>query len=190
MPGGSRTPAQRMRAPRARRRHHSRYDPRTPPRSPIPATSSIRSHQEIHESLCENRRPFRFALPNDQHVPTKLMQRRYLPMITGDVLLEFLIPEGSAGLRSGRPTTALVPVPETAVNEDRLSAGGETDVGGAGKISPMESIAVSETVKQFPNGHFRLGVLRTDTRHEGAAFRRRLHLGRRLPPRSEGHSRQ
>ena len=159
-------------------------------RSPIPATSSAWSRQEVREPPREKRRPFRLAFPDDQHVPTEIAKRRHLSSIAGDVLLELLLPEGSAGLRIGRPATALVSVPETAVDEDRLPPGRETDVGGAGKVPAMQAVAESESVKQPPNDHLRLGVLRPDTRHEGAAIKRRLHLDRRLPPRSEEHSRR
>ncbi len=61
--------------------------------------------------------------------------------ITGEVLLEFPAPEICICLGSRRIATVLVSVPKAAVNEYRGSVLGEDEIGGAGKVSHMQSIA-------------------------------------------------
>jgi hypothetical protein len=60
-------------------------------------------------------------------------------------------------------------MPEATVNENNLPFARKYEVGGAGKVFTMESIAVPKSVSDLTNNGFRLGVLASNLCHEGAA---------------------
>ena len=107
--------------------------------------------------------------------------------VAGDVHPEFLLPEGSSYLRRGRSVASLVSVPETAVNENRLLATEETDVGRSGDVLSVQTIAVAEAMQHSANNQFRLGVLLADARHHRPSLGRWFGFARRLLRCYAGH---
>jgi hypothetical protein len=59
-------------------------------------------------------------------------------------------------------------MPKAAVNEDRLPARWENDIGGAGQIPTMQSKSVAERMEQTTHRQLRGGVLSANARHERA----------------------
>ena len=68
---------------------------------------------------------------------------------------------------------ATVPMPEAPMDEDRLAAPPEYNIGLSGKVLGMEAVAVAEGVEKASNGHLRACVLRPDCAHYTTAFFRR-----------------
>lgn len=58
----------------------------------------------------------------------------------------------------------------TAVDEDRVLAAGEHQVGPSGQLGAMRPIAVAHAVNQPPHGHLGARPLALDPSHAGAAL--------------------
>lgn len=83
-------------------------------------------------------------------------------------------------------------MPEATVDENDFTTGGENNIGTAGEVRFVKSIAVSHPVDDFPNQKFRACVLTFNERHDSAALARgeRIHpvprgLKTSRPPRIE-----
>ena len=63
-----------------------------------------------------------------------------------------------------------MPVPETAMNEDRLAARGKDQIGRARQAAVMQAVTEPHCMDETANEHFGLAVARLDTRHAGAAL--------------------
>jgi hypothetical protein len=61
------------------------------------------------------------AFPDNQNIPTEPFQLTLLPPISPSVLLEFLCPKCRSGFGICRSRAGLMPVPETAMDEDDFS---------------------------------------------------------------------
>lgn len=87
-----------------------------------------------------------FALPNCEDSPPHNLKLSGLSPIASLVGVELRQPVfGPRFRRTADPAT--VAVPKTAMNEDRLLAAGENDIGLTGQILRVQSISVPETVK-------------------------------------------
>jgi hypothetical protein len=60
----------------------------------------------------------------------------------------------------------MVPMPETAMNENDLRQSRKYEVRRSWKVSAVEAKAKSQLVHKSPNGHFRLGILAFDPPHQ------------------------
>ena len=63
-----------------------------------------------------------------------------------------------------------MPVPEAAVDEDRLVPASEHDIRPSGEVFAMEAIAVAHGVETAADDHFRLGIAAFDGLHDAAAL--------------------
>ena len=61
-------------------------------------------------------------------------------------------------------------MPETPVNENNLSKRPEYQIGLAGKIRSMQSVAKAHCVDHSPHGHLRSRIHAMHAGHVGAAF--------------------
>ena len=88
------------------------------------------------QKICKSRHDFDFsfcfAFPHNQGIPPELVKISHFPMVTGDILPELVLPEGGSGFWRSCPIASVMSMPEAAVNENHLSASGETDVGRSG----------------------------------------------------------
>ncbi len=75
-------------------------------------------------------------------------------------------------------------MPETAVNEDHLPAGGEDQIGFAGEFRAVKAVAVAHGVSKAADPEFSLAALRLDARHPLAS----LLLGQGVQSVSRGPS--
>jgi hypothetical protein len=64
-----------------------------------------------------------------------------------------------------------MPVPEAPVNHKNRSVARENNVWLARKVAAMQPVAVSEPMKDAPDGKFRRGVARANSGHHGASLR-------------------
>ena len=112
----------------------------------------------------------RLTLPYDHGGPSEFVEVHQSEPVALHVFVKLLLPEGGARLRRRGLSATVVPVPETPVNENELSARGETDIGCSGKISSMQTESVAETMQRSPDGEFRSCIPGTDVRHVGAAL--------------------
>ncbi len=86
------------------------------------------------------------------------------------------------GLWNAGSSGAIVPVPETAVDEDHLSPAGEHDVWPAGQVFAVKSKTISEPVQGAPDDEFRLGIFGPHGSHDAATDWISLASRHRLPP--------
>mgnify|MGYP001404443244 FL=1 len=101
-----------------------------------------------------------------------------------DIPVEFLPPKLLVGLGSSCVAAALMPVPETAVDEDNRPVLREHKVGGAGQLPHMKPISKPSGEKKGAKRSFRPSILSANARHHAAALRSGLDahgLGGTLP---------
>lgn len=116
---------------------------------------------------------FRFlelTFPDGDDFPAEFSEFALMFPIIGNVALEFFVPEGFVGFRSGGVFAAFVPVPETAVNEDNCAVFGQYDVRFARQSLDVFPEAVSGTVQHGADKNFRLRVFSPDSRHVPASL--------------------
>lgn len=111
------------------------------------------------------------AFPDSGHTPAKRPKHFHVSRVAVDIALELSLPELFVGLRRGGVATAVVSMPETAVNEHHRPVDREHKVWRAGQLSDMKSIAKPLGEKKRTKGSLRLGVLSANARHHAAALR-------------------
>lgn len=109
-----------------------------------------------------------FALPHLFNRPTNPLQSRYVLPVAMPITLDFGRPKIQVRFGELTDLTAMA-VPETSMNEDRLSATDENYVGLSGKILPMQPVAIAQSVQKRANNQLGLGMLRAYPRHQSAA---------------------
>lgn len=75
---------------------------------------------------------FQPAFPDDDHPPAQAAEAADVPAVVGHVPREFFGPKLPVGLGGGGALATLVPVPETAVDEDHGPVARQDDVRLAG----------------------------------------------------------
>jgi hypothetical protein len=83
---------------------------------------------------------------------------------------DFVGPELLSCARQSEKRT-LMPVPETAINENHGAKPGKREVGLSGQVLTVQPEAVTPRMEPPPNRNFRLGVLATDAGHHPASNR-------------------
>lgn len=103
--------------------------------------------------------------------------------VASDVSLEFLPPEIFIALGSGCVSAAIMPVPETAMDEYHCSALRENKIGRARQPTYMKSISKTSREKKRAKYPFWPGVLPANAGHHPAALRirRNTHGMDQLP---------
>ena len=87
------------------------------------------------------------------------------------------LPEGGVGLGQYELSASLMPVPETAVDEDSRSVFAHDDVRLAGHALDIEPVAVSVRPQPFPDRYLRFGRLAMYMRHAAMALGRCQNIG-------------
>ncbi len=93
-----------------------------------------------------------------------------IPVISFDIVFEFLVPENRVCFRCCSVATRWMPMPETAMYEYNSIIFRQDDVRSAWQILSVESKTKTHPVKQRANVDFRLCILAIDTAHVPAAF--------------------
>jgi hypothetical protein len=88
-----------------------------------------------------------------------------MEFVARGVPVEFGQPPFAAIRRCRAVLTALVPVPEAAVNEDDRFVFNQHHVGPAGKLLSVKTETKAEPVQQRANAHFRSSVLPANAAH-------------------------
>ncbi len=97
-------------------------------------------------------------------------------LVVRDVPRKLVGPKCPVALGSRGSLAALVPVPETPMDEDHRPMPRQNDVGLAGEILHMQPEPVPRAVEQAADQPLRDGVLAPDPRHSLATF----SLGERI----------
>lgn len=108
------------------------------------------------------------ALPDRADAPARFGQGLMLPPVALDVRPDLVAPEVLAALRPAEQV-AVMPVPETAVNEDHRAPAGEDKIGLAGQVLAVQPEAESAPVKRGADRQFGSGVLAFDSGHHPAS---------------------
>lgn len=118
--------------------------------------------QKVLNTLKHSLRIFQLAFPNRQNGPAKFPQ--FLPVHSVAMLIacEFSLPKCAPRLRYRPTKLAVMAMPETSMNEDRLPHGRKNKVRAAGQGTNMQSTMVSECHHQSAYELLWLGMLPTD----------------------------
>lgn len=100
-----------------------------------------------------------FAFPKHQGCPPARRQLQNVRQVSAPVAFDLSGPVSRIGLGYFGAGGAVVPVPETSVNEDRQAPADECDVRLPGYVVPMQAVArVSEGSAHRPDAKLRLRV--------------------------------
>jgi len=95
------------------------------------------------------------AFPDDKDLPAGGAQNFKISTVAVNVAEAFSLPEIFAGLGDDFPITAIMYMPETAVDEDYLFVSDQNDIRVAGKVAAMEGITITHSMDEGANGYFR-----------------------------------
>ena len=90
--------------------------------------------------------------------------------VSASIRLKLFLPKACSGFRRGSALTAMMSVPEAAMNEDHFSASGKDQIWAPGKTADVEAVPVAESVNQASYSVLGLGVLAADRLHDGATL--------------------
>ena len=110
------------------------------------------------------------TFPDHQDGPAVGKKRINLSCVSFDVLVEFVFPESRSRRRHRLPVLARMPMPETSMYEYHRAILGENHIRLAGQALAVGSEAVSHSMQDTTDQHFRLRVARSDLRHVVSAL--------------------
>jgi hypothetical protein len=113
----------------------------------------------------------RLALPNDFDAPSCCSQGGVDTLVALAIGGEFLAPIFLVRLGHGGFATARMPMPKTAVNEDRQLMLGKDDIGPSREVAPVQAEPIPKRMDSSTNDQFWFRVLRVDTSHDSASAR-------------------
>lgn len=105
------------------------------------------------------------AFPYADHVPSQPTQLQAVGGIALAVAFDFLLPEGGVGLGQAEIAASLMPMPETAVDENSRAVAAEHDVGRARQRAHVFAVAESAGIQIVAHQRLRLGVAAAYLRH-------------------------
>jgi len=120
---------------------------------------------------------FQFTFPDDCDIPSHFTQAAKVPGVPCHIGLQLRFPEASVA-PGHSISTAIVLMPEAAVNEYYLPSMGKDKVGPSGKTFASKNVSVAQSMQQSADKHFWAGVAVTNQRHPLASFRRGQRVGR------------
>ena len=113
---------------------------------------------------------FQLALPDYEDPPSHAANLPLLDDVALAIALQLVAPEDDARLGDARERTARVPVPETTMHKDDASPGREYQIGLAGKLLPVQSVAKTQGRNKASHDPLRPRIRGTDTPHDIATF--------------------
>ncbi len=111
---------------------------------------------------------FQFAVPHREYLPAKALQRAKVRFVAIHVALNLGSPVVCIGNRPPE-ATALMPVPQTAVDENDGREPGQHDIRFSGQIFPVKTKPESGGVERFSDRDLGRRVLRVHARHDSAS---------------------
>ena len=110
--------------------------------------------QEFLEARAKLRAIFGLAVPDDQNLPSKFLERCNMLSVARDVAFEFRRPVAGIGFGLPRIEAAClgVQVPETAVHENDFSAGTEHEIRFAGQVLAMQAVTMPKSCNEAADG--------------------------------------
>lgn len=109
------------------------------------------------------------TFPHDHRNPTQFAQSAHRPSVSTPVGIELVPPERGARHWVGRKLAARVTMPETTVRESPTLDSRRHNVGTPGQVAPMQPKAESQSMKNFPDSHFRASVTALDRGHDSTS---------------------
>lgn len=122
------------------------------------------------------------TFPKLGDLPARSFERRARFSITGLISGELGKPIFRPRCGKGRAPAPEVLVPEAAVHEEREVESREDQVGGSGKIAPMQTKAIAQGVGGTADAKLGLRVLRSDSGHVGTSLCRRMPIRQEVAP--------
>ena len=122
------------------------------------------------ETRAQSRRILQLAFVDCQRPPAHRRQRRRRREVAGAVARDLGAPIVGVRLGHARAARAVVPMPETAVDEDRQLAAAVDDVRLARQVGAAEPVAGRNRPQHRPDGELRPGVARFHRPHDGGAL--------------------
>jgi hypothetical protein len=120
------------------------------------------------------------ALPYNEDFPAGFSQFFEIAIVSFDVSPAFVLPEFCVRGRPDLSITAVMYMPETAVNKDYLFVSYKYNIRVAGEITAMKSVTITHSMNKGTNDYLRQGILGPNLRHiEGTLlFRKNIHCYR------------
>lgn len=110
------------------------------------------------------------ALPQDEYLPTHLLQLPTKTLVPFDVRIELLIPEPLVRCRPLRSWTSLMSVPEATVHKDYLAVARQHNIRVSWEVASVHTIAKTHPMNERPNQNLRLRVAALDPTHNPASL--------------------
>ena len=110
------------------------------------------------------------ALPYDDGVPSHLGQLHQSLLVPCFVPFYFVFPKLCIGLGHFESLAVVMPVPETAIDEDACTVFSHDKVGVSRQSFMVKPVSEPLGEEVFPDDDFRLGVFRPDSRHHLVPF--------------------
>jgi len=142
--------------------------------------------EEASEASAQSGGQARLALPHNDNAPAGAPKQGDLAAVARNVGGELCGPETSASCRGRREPAALVPMPETAVDENDGVPAGKDEVGSAGEIAvarARDREPETKAVQQAADDQLGAGAALPNAPHQLAALGRgeRVGMGARCP---------
>lgn len=112
-----------------------------------------------------------FAFPDHEHPISQLSQVADYTLVPRDIPVDLSFPELTICCRPLRTRTARMTVPKTAVNEYDFFMPRKHDIRLPGKVVPVKSKAIAETVEKSAHSNLGSRVAHTHARHQLASLR-------------------
>lgn len=105
------------------------------------------------------------TFPHDQHVPPLLTEQRLIGSIPVPIAGQLCTPVLFIRLWPFAPGLAVMPMPETAVNEDDLAPPRKHEVRVPWQVFPVQPIPIPQTMHESAHPHLRLRIVAVHPSH-------------------------
>ena len=119
---------------------------------------------------------FQLTLPYNDYMPSHLCQLPLLFLVTLFVTHDFLLPKVGIRLRKSEVLTAIMSVPEAAVDKHTRAVLAQHDIGMTGQTRIVQSVSESLSPQIFAHKYLRLGIRRANRSHIFVSLLRRKNI--------------
>lgn len=106
------------------------------------------ARKEHFDSLGKSHSVFGLAFPDDENFPVSSLQRRDIRLIALNVAASLCLPKFRIFLWFDLPVSAIVHVPEAAMDKNDLAATFEDEIRGARQTTVVEAVPEAQRVRQ------------------------------------------
>lgn len=94
------------------------------------------------------------AFPDGEDLPAQRFKFSGIAFVAFNISTTFILPEIFAGLGDDFPITAIMHMPETAVDEDDFFVSDKNDIGMAGKVAAMQGVTITHSMNNGTDDYF------------------------------------